>query len=130
VDRAGETLDLGEPVAVLLVAILQFFPPEGNPHSLVARLVNELAPGSYVALSHMTGDFNPTTMNELTERLGQASRDPFVLRDRRTVGQFLDGLEVVEPGVVQVDDWFPDPDTPTRTSGWVPGFYGALGYKP
>lgn len=74
-----------------------------------------------------TGDFASEAIAQLAARLNRAARDPFVLRDCRP---FLDGLELVEPGVVQVDPCDPDRGAPLpNPSGW-PSFYDAVGTKP
>jgi hypothetical protein len=134
--HAAETLDPSEPVAVVLVAILHFFPDcddSDDPYALVARLLDPLPSGSYLALSHLTADFEPEAVPELVARLNQVASDPFVLRTKPQLEQFFDGLDIVEPGLVQVDQWHPDPGTPPAPPAgraWVPSFYGAVGRKP
>lgn len=128
--RAAETLDLTQPVAVILVAVLHFFPDEADPWGLVRHIVDAVPSGSYVAISHLTGDFAPDAMAKVMEHLNRSSSDPFVLRPRDEIARFFAGLELVEAGLVQVDEWWPDPDQPPPTSGWRPSFYSAVGLKP
>jgi hypothetical protein len=85
--EAGETLDLSQPVALLL-GILYLIPDSDDPHAIVRRLVDALAPGSYLVVSHMTADFNPE-MLELAERLNKTMAEPFIMRDRAEVARFL-----------------------------------------
>jgi hypothetical protein len=53
-----ETLDFGQPVALMLLAVLHFFPDEEDPHGIVATLLRALPPGSYLVASHVTSDYN------------------------------------------------------------------------
>jgi hypothetical protein len=103
------TLDLGEPVALLLIAILMYFDPARgeDPYPVVRRLVDALPSGSYVAITHPTGDFDPEAMAGVRAVSGQAGV-PFLPRNQAEVAMFLDGLEPVEPGVVPVLTWRPD----------------------
>jgi hypothetical protein len=128
-ERAAETLDFTQPVAVMLVAILHLISDHDHPHRIVERLVEALPSGSYLAISHLAGDIQSEAMAELARRLNQASRGTFVMRTHAQVSRFLDGLELVEPGVVQVDQWRPAQPTATTHQGWVPSLYTAVGRK-
>jgi trans-aconitate methyltransferase len=127
VDAAAKTLDLSQPVAILLIAVLHLVPDEEDPHGIVARLVDRIAPGSYLAISHLTQDIAPAAMAALAERLNARARDTFVMRDFSSVIRFFDGLDPIEPGVVQVDQWRPGYLRPRPVNGqWVPAFYGGV----
>jgi SAM-dependent methyltransferase len=109
-----DALDLGEPVGLLLVAMLMYFDPaEGHdPYPVVNSLLDALPAGSAVAISHPTGDFDPETMAAVQAVIRQAGIT-FVQRRHTAVARFFNGLELVEPGVVPVLAWRPDPqDTP------------------
>jgi S-adenosyl methyltransferase len=109
-----ETLDLDEPVALLLVAVLMYFDPaEGrDPYPVVRTLLEALPAGSFVAVTHPTGDFDPEAMAGVYAVAKQAGMT-ILPRSQADVERFLDGLRVVEPGVVPVLSWRPDPqDTP------------------
>lgn len=131
-EKAAKTLDFAEPVALVLVAILHLIPDEGDPYGIVARLVDALPAGSYLAISHLSADFAPDAMTQLATRLNQRAKDTFVLRTRTQLERFFDGLDLVEPGVVQVDQWHPDHprSEPAAAGTWVPSLYGAAGRKP
>ena len=128
--RAAETLDFSQPVGLILVAVLHFFPDESNPFGLVKYLVDAIPSGSHVVLSHLTDDFAPEVMARVVEHLNRSSSDPFVLRPRDEIARFVAGLELVEAGLVQVDEWLPDPDQPPPAGEWRPSFYSAVGLKP
>jgi hypothetical protein len=110
-ERAGETLDLGQPVALVLIGLLHVIPDEDEPHDLVQALVDGLAPGSYLALSHMTADIQPEMMHLVQERLNKTMRttNPPAFRSRADVERFFADLELVEPGIVHLDEWHPEP---------------------
>ena len=106
---AARTIDFGRPVALMLLAVLQFILDEQDPYGLVARLVAELPSGSYLVISHPTDDFNPNkgaSMKVYNER----SADRAVVRDEAATARFFDGLELLDPGVVPVARWRPDSD--------------------
>jgi S-adenosyl methyltransferase len=122
-----EVLDFTEPVAVLLVAVLHFIRPGEDPHRLVARLREALPPGSYLVVTHGTGDFEPDRANTAVQGYRQATA-PFVLRSHGEVARFFDGLAMVEPGLVQIPWWRPDGELPEESEMiWI---YGGIGRKP
>src|SRR5436190_320970 len=106
---AARTLDFGQPVALMLLAILQFIPDEQDPAGLVSRLVAALPSGSYLVISHPTDDFNPNR-GESIKRYNERVADQATLRDQAGTTRFFAGLDLVEPGVVPVASWRPDSD--------------------
>lgn len=127
-EEAARTLDLTEPVGLVLVAILHFMRDEDDPYRIVARLLEALPAGSHLVVSHLANDIHTDEMSELSDRLNQSVRETFVLRNHDQVSRFFDGLELVEPGLVRVDQW-PTPRPPTP-GAWQPRFYGGVGRKP
>jgi hypothetical protein len=107
--RAARTIDLGRPVALMLLAVLQFIPDDQGPHELVARLVAVLPPGSYLVLSHPTDDFNPNK-GESMKVYNERSADQAVVRGQAATARFFAGLDLIEPGVVPVARWRPESD--------------------
>ncbi len=97
------TIDLAEPVALMLVAVLHFIPDSADPYGLVGRLVRALAPGSYLVMSHGTYDFLPP------RRAGQVDpvigAEGFYARDQDRFARFFDGYQLVEPGIVSTGRW-------------------------
>jgi S-adenosyl methyltransferase len=124
-----ETLDLGKPVALMLVGILHFVPDEMNPARAVATLVDALPPGSYVAASHGAPEFNPDGTAVWT----RTYRDRGVPFQLRTTDEFAElaftGLELVEPGLVVVSDWRPSGSGPRPLPAEV-GIVGGVARKP
>jgi hypothetical protein len=126
--EAAETLDFNKPVAVMLVAILHFFIDADDPYGIVGRLMDAVCPGSYLVVSHGAADIDADNMALLTKRLSEGSHETFVWRPHGDVAQFFDGLELIEPGVVPVDEWRPENGT-DRGVDWTIPFYGAIGRK-
>jgi SAM-dependent methyltransferase len=102
------TLDLAEPVALLLVAVMHFIADEDDPHGIVARLVDVLAAGSYLVMSHVTGDL---MRRQLLAETKAGKFGPFWPRSREQFAGFFTGLELVPPGVVSIGHWRPRPGT-------------------
>ena len=152
--RAGRTLDLAAPVALLLVGVLHHVADHDDPHAIVAHLMRNLAPGSYLAVSHLATSARPcaqgtaATGTPASARgtaaggtpddpagcvVGGAERvmqQPWVARDRAAVERFFRGLVLVEPGIVQVDGWrlagAPEP----VPGAWVAPLHVGVGRKP
>ena len=120
---AGQTLDLSQPVAVLLLGMLHFIPDADEPHAVVARLMAAMPPGSYLAIGHGASDIQADVVPELTRRYNERASTPLNLRSRAEVTRFFDGLEVIEPGVVPLGQWWPD----GRCAGMA-GAGSVLGY--
>jgi len=131
-EQARDTLDLDQPVAVMLIAILHFDIAPHDAYDIVARLMKPLPSGSHLVLSHLTQDIQPEVMAKLAEVVESDPRMDyrFVMRTKDEVARFFDRLELVEPGIVPVEDWRPDGPKPTRPPGvGEPPFYGAVGQK-
>lgn len=128
-EGAAATLDFSQPVAVVLIGVLHFLRDSDDPHGIVARIVEALAPGSYLALGHLASDINPEEMSALAERYDESVDEAMVVRSHAEVTRFFDGMELVDPGVVPLDQWRPT-DPAAATSGFVLPAYGAVARKP
>jgi hypothetical protein len=125
---AARTLDLNRPVALLLLLVLHFIPDADGPQEVVSSLLEGLAEGSYLVVSHPASDVRRDSVAEMTRRMNQRLRGPrATLRDRNQTSRFFGGLELLEPGVVQPPQWRPAPGEPPRPD--VPLWCGA-GRKP
>jgi O-methyltransferase involved in polyketide biosynthesis len=106
--EAAATLDLDQPVAVLLVGVLHFLTDDEEAASVVRAFMNAVPGGSYLAICHLTKDFHPQ-MTELARRVNERQPNaPLVLRNRAQVAGFFSGLDLVRPGLVQASRWRPD----------------------
>jgi hypothetical protein len=104
--QAARTIDFAEPVALMLLAVLQFILDEEDPWGLVSGLVARLPPGSYLVISHPTDDFNPNK-GESMKVYNERSVEQAVVRGQAATARFFDGLDLLEPGVVPVARWRP-----------------------
>ena len=106
-DVAARLLDLEQPVAVMLMTILQHIDDEDDPAKIVATLMAALPPGSYLALSHPAKDIDAASMAKMAKRLNRILPESITLRSRSEVTTFFAGLDLVEPGIVQASKWRP-----------------------
>jgi S-adenosyl methyltransferase len=107
VAQASHMLDLTRPTAVLLLAVLHFIPDAGDPAGTVAALTKQLAPGSYVVISHLTGDFAPGPVSAGVQAYNALVPTPLVARTHAQVTALFGGLPLVPPGVVPLTEWRP-----------------------
>jgi S-adenosyl methyltransferase len=117
-DRAAEFLDFSRPVAITLVAILHAIPPADDPYAIVAKLLDAVPPGSYLAASHLGSDLLSQETREGIEGLsGRVMQQRMTMRSREQVARFFEGTDLVEPGLVRAEQWRPGPGTdPTAKS--------------
>jgi hypothetical protein len=121
VRTAARTLDFAEPVALMLLIILHLIPDSDDPYGIVAALMRALPPGSYLVLSHPASDIRPAQMAEMTRRVNERmSGRGATMWDRAAVTRFFDGLDLLEPGVVQPQQWRPEPGvvSPAQVTAW------------
>jgi hypothetical protein len=116
-------LDFSKPVAILLIAILHFVPDEFDPGRSVAVLREALAPGSFLAVSHIRfrpGQVEGTTpLSEAARELGEARKKmppTAPVRDNEQIGAFFGDFTVIDPGLVDVWNWRPDHESVTNSS--------------
>jgi S-adenosyl methyltransferase len=112
VTQATQTLDFTQPVAILLLAILHFVPDADDPAGLVALLASALVPGSYLAISHLTGDFAPEQVAAATAAYNTHVPVPVTARTHAQVSGLFGGLPLLAPGVVPVTEWRPEVGDP------------------
>jgi hypothetical protein len=124
------TIDLTEPVALMLVAVLHFVPGDGAATPLVRRLLAALAPGSYLAVSHLTTDFAPPEEIHRYTTMRASGKLDLWTRTESEFRTFFDGLELVPPGVVASSDWRSEDEPGERPKPADVAFLSAVGRKP
>lgn len=125
--EAAGTLDFSQPMAVLLLGILHNLGDHYDPYGIVRRLIDAISSGSYLAICHLTADIYPE-LTEFARALNERQLDaPLILRDHAQVTSFFDGLDLVEPGVVQLSKWHPDTDLEAAAAA---ALWGGLACKP
>lgn len=112
-----DCVDFTQPVAVLLFAVLHFLGDADAPGTVVKHLMGELPSGSFLALSHATYDPLPSDLRAATIAAaeGNSEQAAFHARSREQITAFLDGLHLIQPGVVSTHRWHPElTPTPSR----------------
>jgi hypothetical protein len=141
VERAAETLDFASPVALMVVAIYHMIPGDDDPYRTHEILFDGLPSGSWVVLSHLTADFMADEMTESVRRLSEGTREQFTNRTREEFTRFTAGLDLVDPGVAQINEWLSKGPVPPPAGiepklpegidpDWVNPLWAAVGRKP
>ncbi|MFC4908626.1 SAM-dependent methyltransferase [Actinomadura gamaensis] len=125
----AKLIDFDRPVAVLLLAVLHFFPDADDPHGIVSRLMAPAAPGSHLVISHGTSDPDPAVAEEAEQVYDRHSSASLHTRTAAGIARFFDGTEMLEPGLVYTAEWRPDADTESATPAEA-GMYAAVARKP
>jgi hypothetical protein len=123
------TLDLTRPVALLVIAIVHFMTDEDDAVGIVRRLLDPLPSGSHLAMSIGTAEFAPDEVGRVAREYA-ARGMPMRLRTFAEAAEFFTGLEVVEPGIVQVHKWHPDGSGTEVIRDADIAMYGVVGRKP
>ncbi len=127
-EGAAGLLDFGQPVAVMLLGILQGIPDQDEPGAIIARLMDAVPPGSYLAISQIARDVAADEVADGVQRYNERAAVPVAARTHAEVCRFFAGLELLEPGVVQVHRW--RPDVWDRGTGRNLAIYAGVGRKP
>ena len=128
--EAALTLDFTQPIALMVMGTIEHVLDDDEAYAIVNRLLEPLVPGSYLAL------YDPTTDGVHGKEMSEACRlwnesggtPPVAVRSSQEIAKFFEGLELIEPGVVSVPLWRPDPDevgAPVEVNT-----FGGVGRKP
>jgi len=123
-EKAARTLDFAKPIAVTMLAILHAIGDDEDPYGIVAQIMTAVPSGSYLAISHLPSDLEPK-LAESRDRVNRISHQQYTHRSHAEVLRFFDGLQMVEPGLVELRKWRPTIESTRMTPGW-----GGLGRKP
>ncbi len=126
-----ETLDLSQPVALTLLAVLHWLPAEIDPYAVVRELLDALPSGSYLALSYSTADFDRTRLSAVVTRFREHGTN-VILREKSEIQQFFTGLDLIEPGLQPVGLWRPGLHAvdPSAEPGNLTPMYAGVARKP
>jgi hypothetical protein len=127
-DASAETLDFTRPIALMLMGILGHVIDDDESGSIVKRLLDAVASGSHLVLCDGT-DTNPAGV-AAQEQYNRSGAVPYRLRSPAQLTGFFDGLELVEPGVVSVSRWRPDPADAVGGLPAAVDAFGGVGRKP
>ncbi len=112
--QAAELLDFTRPVAVTMLAILHAMPDSDHPRRVVARVMDAVPSGSYLAISHTASDLLGQEAREgVRNAVDRLVQQDGAARSREQVAAFFEGMDLVEPGLVRVEEWHPEHETGT-----------------
>jgi hypothetical protein len=124
--KTRKLIDFDEPVGVLMIAMVHFLTTEERP-AVMGRLRDALAPGSHLSATHGTADGKSAEAAADIEAVYATTPTPVSFRSHEEVSRFFDGFDLVDPGLVTLDVWRPDPQDPAPdATGWL---YGGVGRK-
>jgi SAM-dependent methyltransferase len=122
-----QVIDFSQPLAVLLIAVLHFVSNDDDPAAIVASIRDALPGGSYLAVSHVTGDIRAESAARAAVEYKKILPDA-TLRSRAEILRFFDGFDQIDPGLVPVPHWRPDKPEPVDADKvWI---LGGIGRKP
>jgi hypothetical protein len=125
--KAGRLLDFTQPVAVTLLMILHVIPDSDNPHAIVAKVMDALPSGSYLVVSHLGSELLDQEARQGFENVvNRMAQQQYIGRNHEEMARFYEGMDLIEPGLVRVDEWRPDSGAgePGQSALW-----GAVGRK-
>jgi hypothetical protein len=107
--QAAKTLDFSQPVAIMMLGIINFVMDTAQARQIVRLLTDALPPGSYLTISHPTTEVDAAPMIQAVQFWNEQGSAPMTLRTREEILSLFDGTDLVEPGVVTCSRWRPDP---------------------
>jgi hypothetical protein len=108
--QAARLLDFTQPVAVTLLMILHVIPDSDDPYAIVAKVMDALPSGSYLTVSHLGSDLLDREAKQgFDDIVSRTAQQQYIGRSREQMARFFEGMEMVEPGLVRVEEWHPGP---------------------
>ena len=127
-EEATATLDFSQPVAIMLLGVLHCIPDADDPQAITTQLLAAVPSGSYLTVAHPASDIASEQMARSSRDYNERAAAPVTMRTHAEVSRFFDGLNLIEPGLVQVHRWRPDPTDSDLQRDLAN--YGAVGRKP
>jgi O-methyltransferase involved in polyketide biosynthesis len=126
-------IDLDQPVCLLLIAVLHFIGGDDNPDELLAGYRRKLAPGSWIAITHIASDEASEEDQIAVGKFADAYRDtsnPLWVRDKAEIETWFGDWDLVDPGITHLPDWRPDYELNVLESTARPFAWCGVGQKP
>ena len=122
----GRLIDFRQPAGLLLVSVLHFVAGADDPWRIVATLRDALAPGSYLVLCHGTDEGKPVVAQAAAKVYNRGVTAGLHIRSRAEILRFFEGFDLVDPGLVPIPQWRPDPpaDIPADPAKFWGGLVG------
>jgi hypothetical protein len=122
-----QVIDLTKPVAVCATLVLQFVSEDEDPYGVMAELSAAICPGSYLVVSHVTGDGRDDGSVDLITDVYEHASAPLIMRSREQIARFFTGFDLVSPGLVFLSQWRPGESH--YAGGGTRWAYAAVGKK-
>jgi hypothetical protein len=116
--EAARTLDFGQPIAVMLLGILNFVIDDEQSQAIVRKLIDAVPSGSYLVVSHPTVEVHREAVERAMQMWNSSGSAPICARTPKEIARFFDGLEILEPGLVTVSQWRPSGNDTTIVTEW------------
>jgi len=126
---AADTLDLSKPIAALLPTTLNVVTDE-VAQALMDALQSALAPGSYLVMAQTSLDIYAEGAAEVVEMLNTVLEEPYIARSKPQIAHHLEGFDLLEPGLVPIEQWRSDGDPPFLPAGQLIPLFAAVGRRP
>lgn len=114
--EARRTLDFGQPVAIMLLGVLNFVVDNDQAYAIVRRLVDAVPAGSYLVVSHPTREVHAEAVDRALEMWNSSGSATMTVRTPQEMAAFFEGLDVLDPGLVTCSQWRPDGNDTTPCS--------------
>jgi SAM-dependent methyltransferase len=122
-----DTFDWHQPIAVLLGAVVHHIPDDEDATTAIKKMLAPMPLGSALVISHATIDFSHPEQVAAYEQMHAVGRIPVRARTASAIRNFLHGLELIDPGLVPIAEWHPDPSEQLPAPERI-GMYGAVGW--
>ncbi|MET0423232.1 MAG: SAM-dependent methyltransferase [Actinoplanes sp.] len=126
----ADLLDLTRPVGLILVAVTHFLADQDEARQIVHTLVDALPSGSHLLMSCATTDFLTPELRANWDESLRTGRSDVYPRTRSQFEEFFTGLDLIDPGIVAVGEWRPDPDAEEKPTPVEASIFGAVARKP
>jgi hypothetical protein len=125
-----DTIDLSQPVGLMLVAVLHFIHGQDEAKTIVRELLEAVAPGSFLVATNATKDFATPMGETVYQAMVASGKLDMFLRSQAEFAELFDGLELVDPGVVVCSEWRAEIEPQPRPQPADIAVYGGVGKKP
>ncbi len=117
--QASKLLDFSKPVAVTMLMILHVIPDADDPYAAVTRILDPLPQGSYLAVSHLGADLLDTEKKQgFEDVVRRQAQQQYIGRTRDEMERFFAGMDLIQPGLVRVEEWRPEAHADGRSTLW------------
>lgn len=124
--ETARLLDFSQPIAVFMIGVLPYLLEPEEPGDVIAEYRQLIAPGSLIALTHLTKDVEPELVDKLIT-LAELTETPIVPRSKKDIEEFVEGLELLDPGLVLAAQWRADGEVPGASAAADAASYGTVG---